>query len=177
MSTYIYLVCEAHDEPVRAEDESGQHLYDLPQLRFDWLNRKHWLAYIEQFPDALTREYDHLSYFQRNTFWFLRDHAECGDAMHVVTEYGERMPLHVESIDGLLDLSRIPPAPNDQAEVKFASVREALDAVPVGTVFEERHRMVKVANGGWASEASFAESHGYYVPAQSLIPPGEQEGE
>lgn len=110
MSTYIYLACEAHDEPVRAEDESGQHLYDLPQLRFDWLNRKHWLAYIERFPDALTRSWDHLSYFQRNTFGFLRDHAECGEAMHVVTEYGERMPLTAETVAEMFDQSRFTPA-------------------------------------------------------------------
>lgn len=100
MSTWIYLVCAQHDEPVQAEDESGQHLYDLPQLRFDWLNRRHWLAYIERFPGTLTREFDHLSYFQRNTFAFLRDHADC-DQMHVVTEYGERLRLAATSIEGL----------------------------------------------------------------------------
>lgn len=101
MSTWIYLVCEQHDEPVRANYESGQHLYDLPQLRLDWLNRRHWLAYIERFPGTLTREFDLLTYFQRHTFAFLRDHADC-DQMHVVTEYGERLPLAVTSIEGLL---------------------------------------------------------------------------
>lgn len=105
MSTYIYLVCEAHDAPVKSGEESGQHLYDLPQLRLDWLNRKHWLSYIERFPDALTREWDHLSYFQRNTFGFLREHADCGDSMHVVTEYGVQMPLRIKTVDALLDTS------------------------------------------------------------------------
>lgn len=101
MSTWIYLRCDHHDEPIMAEEESGQHLYDLPQLRFDWLNRKHWLAYIERFPDALTRNWDHLSYFQRNTFRFLRDHADCGTPT-IRSEYGVTYPIDADSIAALM---------------------------------------------------------------------------
>lgn len=108
MSTYLYLVCEHHDEPVTAEDESGQHFYDLPQLRFDWLNREHWLAYIERFPDALTRDWDHLSYFQRHTFWFLREHAGCGTPV-VVSEYGDRFPIEAPTIDALMSATPYTP--------------------------------------------------------------------
>lgn len=60
---------------------------------------------------------------------------------------------------------------NGETEVKFDDLREALDAMPVGTVFEQRHRMVKAANGGWRSATTHAESHGYYVPASALTPP------
>lgn len=100
MSTYIYLHCAEHDE--RASEESGQHLYDLPQLRFDWLNRKHWLAYIKMFPDTLTREWDHLSYFQRHTFGFLCEHAEC-TRMYVESEYGEFFSLHASTVEEIFD--------------------------------------------------------------------------
>ena len=33
MSTYLYLVCDAHPDPVTSEEEVGQHLYDLPAVR------------------------------------------------------------------------------------------------------------------------------------------------
>lgn len=39
MSTYIHLQCLSHHPPLVAESESGQHLYDLPQLREDIANR------------------------------------------------------------------------------------------------------------------------------------------
>jgi hypothetical protein len=31
MSTWIYLVCEQHDEPVQAEDDPDRPLYRLPE--------------------------------------------------------------------------------------------------------------------------------------------------
>lgn len=48
-------------------------------------------------------------------------------------------------------------------ERKFNDIREALDAIPVGGVIEERHRMVKAENGGWRYEVDHIESRGYYT--------------
>lgn len=101
MSTFIYLRCDHHDEPILSEEESGQHRYDLPQLRFDWINRKHWLQYIDHFPDALTQGWDHLSYFQRHTYSFLRDHADCGTPA-VVDEYGGTYSIEAATIEALM---------------------------------------------------------------------------
>ena len=101
MSTYIYLVCPSHPEPVEAEEESGQHLYDLPTVRFNWLRRDHWLSYIDRFPGTLGREFDHLSYFERNTWRFLLDHRDCGIPC-IVDEYGGRYSIVAHSIAELL---------------------------------------------------------------------------
>lgn len=102
MSTWMYLVCPSHEAPVKSDGESGQHTYDVPQVRFDWLRRDHWLQYIDRFPDTLTRDYDHLSYFQRNTFAFLRDHRDCTEAPYIESEYGGRYFIEPTSIDELL---------------------------------------------------------------------------
>lgn len=102
VSTYLYLVCPAHETPVRAVEESGQHYYDLPQIRFDWLRREHWLAYIDRFPGTLTREYDHLTYFQRRTWVFLREHRDCQVPPYIVSEYGDRFDIEAPTIDALL---------------------------------------------------------------------------
>lgn len=101
MSTWMYLVCPHHDEPVRSEEESGQHHYDLPTIRFNWLRRDHWLTYIDRFPGALGRDFDHLSYFERATFTFLRDHRDCGTP-YIRDEYGGRYSIEAPTIDALL---------------------------------------------------------------------------
>lgn len=99
----MYLVCPHHDEPVQAERESGQHHYDLPTIRFNYLRRDHWLNYIERFPGTLTRGYDHLSYFERATFTFLGEHRDCA-LPYIQSEYGERFHIDVENLDDLLTL-------------------------------------------------------------------------
>lgn len=109
MSTYMYLVCPHHDEPKRFEDESGQHYYDLPTIRFNYLRRDHWLPYIDRFPGTLGREYDHLSYFERNTFRFLREHRDCA-LPYIESEHGERFHIGVETVDDLLTLDGFYPA-------------------------------------------------------------------
>lgn len=95
------LECPHHEVPVRSEDESGQHHYDLPTIRFNWLRRDHWLDYIDRFPGTLSREYDHLSYFERNTFSFFKEHRDCGEP-RIVSEYGEIFSIHADTIEELL---------------------------------------------------------------------------
>jgi len=103
----MYLVCESHEEPVRADMESGQHHYDLPTIRFNWLRRDHWLPYIDRFPGTLSREFDHLSYFERNTLAFIREHRECGTP-HIVSEYGEqRFSIEAPTIEALLSTDAV----------------------------------------------------------------------
>lgn len=46
MSTYLYLACLDHDPPLFADDESGQHLYDLPQIRADIARRAEMVAQV-----------------------------------------------------------------------------------------------------------------------------------
>lgn len=56
MSTYLYLVCESHTPPIVADDESGQHLYDLPQIRSDLANRD-LIAKVPRGPSTLLLEH------------------------------------------------------------------------------------------------------------------------
>lgn len=83
MSTYVYLRCEDHDPPLKADEESGQHLYDLPQIRADIANR-----------DALAAAHDDGmeidDYFRRHTLRFLTAHRKC--RLGIVDEYGREHP-------------------------------------------------------------------------------------
>ena len=80
MSTYIYLECLDHDPPLRADEESGQHLYDLPQLREDIANREAIVAAIDLdiWPD---------DYFRVRTARFLTAHRKC--RLRIIDEYGD----------------------------------------------------------------------------------------
>ena len=84
MSTYLYLECACHVPPLRAEDESGQHLYDLPRIRDEIANRA-----------RLIEEYDssELDYFERNSARFLTDHRHC--VVTIRDEYGRAHPTEV----------------------------------------------------------------------------------
>ena len=84
MSTWIYLRCEDHDPPLVAEDESGQHLYDLPQLRADIASRDLLVAAAEG-----GMEMD--DYYRRHTLTFLRQHPRC--RLGIVDEYGREYPI------------------------------------------------------------------------------------
>lgn len=79
MSTYLYLVCRDHDPVLVADEESGQHLYDLDQIRQDIAN-----------PDELIRDYltsfTGLHFFRRNTASFLANHPKC--RIGIRDEYG-----------------------------------------------------------------------------------------
>lgn len=88
MSTYIHLRCVAHDPPLWADGESGQHLYDLPQIREDVRNRDVLVAAarMDVMPD---------DYFRRNTVRFLMQHMTC--PLEVWDEYGRQHSLEEES--------------------------------------------------------------------------------
>lgn len=89
MSTWIYLVCTDHTPPICAEGESGQHLYDLPQLRRD-------LAERERIAGMSDGEFD-MTYrglpdrFTANTWQFLRQHPEC--SIEIQDEYDRVHPI------------------------------------------------------------------------------------
>ena len=80
MSTYLYLTCEAHNPPLRAKEESGQHLYDLPRIRDEIKNRKE-TARIED--EGLLC----WNPFIQASARFLSQHQECG--IGIVDEYGQ----------------------------------------------------------------------------------------
>jgi hypothetical protein len=80
VSTWIYLRCEDHDPPLQADGESGQHLYDLPQVRADLLNRD---ALVAAWRDDLRPGRDH---FRSNTIRFLVAHPRCH--IRIWDEYG-----------------------------------------------------------------------------------------
>lgn len=92
MSTYLYLVCVAHDPPLRADCESGQHLYDLPQIRADIRNRDEIVKAMElgMEPDSGPL------HFRRATARFLSEHPRCPLAIY--DEYGERHALTGEPL-------------------------------------------------------------------------------
>jgi hypothetical protein len=89
MSTYLYVECHSHNPPLRAPSESGQHLYDLPQIRslLRWTN--------QQMKDQLEKyQYESYAdgwdinsgYFFGNTAKFLVEHPECD--IEIWDEYG-----------------------------------------------------------------------------------------
>lgn len=85
MSTWFYLRCDDHDPPMLADDESGQHTYDLPQIRADIAER-----------DYLARLYgdtygEGLDYFRKHTARFLAAHPKCRIAIE--DEYGHEHPI------------------------------------------------------------------------------------
>lgn len=85
MSTWLYLRCLDHDPPLIADGESGQHLYDLPQIRDDIANREDIVRYIEDdvWPDD--------NRFQMNTYRFLHAHPKC--RVDIVDEYNKTHPI------------------------------------------------------------------------------------
>lgn len=82
MSNYLRLVCLDHNPPIRAREESGQHLYDLPQIRKDIANRKTILNMSEQ--DLWFKFSD---FFRNNSLDFFVDHPTC--RLWIRSEYGE----------------------------------------------------------------------------------------
>ena len=86
MSTYLYLECLDHDPPLSADGESGQHLYDLPQIRADIADRERIVANLRD-------GWDPNDHFRMNTGRFLMAHPRCRIAIR--DEYGAE-----HSIDG-----------------------------------------------------------------------------
>lgn len=92
MSTWIYMVCTDHDPPIRAESESGQHLYDIPQLREDLTQREDITALsADDFSDVTTELDPFFDRYTLNTWRFLRPHPLCNLEIH--DEYGRHYPL------------------------------------------------------------------------------------
>lgn len=81
MSTYLYLTCEDHTPPLLAEDESGQHTYDLPRIRDEIAHR-----------DFIVRQIDRTGsvsgYFEQHSARFLHRHRTC--RIGIEDEYGRR---------------------------------------------------------------------------------------
>lgn len=85
MSTYLYLECLDHDPPLRADGESGQHLHDLPDIRYDITHRK---VMAELWSSYAVNPSNH---FRANSAKFLADHATC--RVGIRDEYGDTYPL------------------------------------------------------------------------------------
>lgn len=89
MSTYIYLLCRDHSPAIQADGESGQHLYDLPQLRQDIADRDaivHAMQELDLYPSG--------SRYRHNTADFLAAHPRC--RLGIVDEYGREHPIEEE---------------------------------------------------------------------------------
>lgn len=77
MSTYLYLQCDSHEPPIGADQEAGQHLYDLEHIRKDWANRH---AIKTGWEAGLSLEGD--SYFQTSNRFFMMQHINCKVSIH-----------------------------------------------------------------------------------------------
>ena len=91
MSTYLFLLCLDHTPPLEAEGESGQHLYDLPQIRSNVANR-------EQVVSAWDGYWGPGHHFRHNTARFLARHPEC--RIGIRDEDGVDHPLEEGDDDG-----------------------------------------------------------------------------
>ena len=85
MSIYVYLVCLDHNPPLVAGDESGQHLYDLPQIRKDIADRDMIVAAVK------ADVFDGSNYFRNHTARFLAAHPTC--RIGIRDEYGTEYPI------------------------------------------------------------------------------------
>jgi hypothetical protein len=83
VSTWLYLKCESHDPPILADDESGQHLSDLPQVQDDVHNKEFIVGVYEDGWRSDDR-------YRNNTARFLSQHPRC--KIVIQDEYGETYP-------------------------------------------------------------------------------------
>lgn len=90
MSNYLYLRCESHNPPLRAEEESGQHLSDLPVIRADIRMRETIVAMYDH-----AEYFDMGDYFRNHTMRFLVKHRTC--ELGIESEYGDVYPLEEET--------------------------------------------------------------------------------
>ena len=89
MSTYMYLVCLDHDPPIVSEDESGQHLYDLPRIRDEIADREAVASEADNPP--VSGMEDITGYFRQRSSWFLARHPNC--KVGIRDEYGRDYPV------------------------------------------------------------------------------------
>jgi len=87
VSTYVYLVCMDHEPPLMAEDESGQHLYDLPRIRREIADREATVAAGAGYHESVTSAgFDPAEYFRAHSARFLAQHLTC--QIGIRDEYG-----------------------------------------------------------------------------------------
>lgn len=113
MSTYLYLECLDHDPPLQAEDESGQHLYDLRRIRAEIAHRDELVA---AHPDGvpMVSGFDDIDgYFQSNSVRFLAAHPKC--RIGIRDDYGHEHPT-IEPGQGNGDTETCPTPCHDDCE-------------------------------------------------------------
>lgn len=88
MSTYLYVTCLDHDPPLIAEEESGQHTYDLPEIRRDIADRTYL---VDVYMNSINLD---LGYWRNHTVKFLAQHQKC--RIGIQDEYGRDYPLSDE---------------------------------------------------------------------------------
>ena len=87
MSTYVYLECLDHDPPLRADNESGQHLTDLPRIRAEIANRETVADSECYYRDDVPGHYFEADgYFHARSARFLAAHPKC--RIGIRDEYG-----------------------------------------------------------------------------------------
>jgi hypothetical protein len=93
MSTYLHLVCMGHNPPLVAEQESGQHLYELPRIRADIEMRTELVRKYrgEDGTFGMFNLHDIVGYFSANSAKFLSEHEEC--VIGIRDEYGVNYPI------------------------------------------------------------------------------------
>lgn len=79
MSNYLYLQCTDHEPPINSDDESGQHLYEIEQIREDITNRDQLINAAQL---GMTTDNRH----RNNTLRFLTRHPKCN--IQIIDEYG-----------------------------------------------------------------------------------------
>jgi hypothetical protein len=92
VSTYLYLECLDHDPVLTAPEESGQHLYNLPQIQADIANRVALVSAVQEL------DLDGGDYFRRRTIWFLSQHPKC--RIGIRDEYGAAYPIEGDDEEG-----------------------------------------------------------------------------
>lgn len=84
MSTWLYLECRSHKPFLQADDESGQHLHNLDQIRSDIKHR-------DDLIDVTEDGWEHPDRYRMNTARFLAAHPDC--EIGIRDEYGHDHPL------------------------------------------------------------------------------------
>ncbi len=95
MSTYVYLMCLDHTPPLVAEDESGQHLYDLRRIRADVADRENVAAGSMYYAFPRPGGFDPDTYFRSHSARFLAAHPTC--RIGIRDQYGTEYPTVEET--------------------------------------------------------------------------------
>jgi hypothetical protein len=97
VSNYVRLVCFDHDPPLIADDESGQHLSDLDQIRADIaMPIDELISAVDTAPRVAPFEPDP-TYFRRHTMRFRVAHPRC--RIGIRDECGVEHPIEQTEAD------------------------------------------------------------------------------